>query len=263
MKWKTDCPNQDSISVEEFETIPGRGVTGLIHKQRYFLGNHRLAEDNNVCGEKIEGILKDLEESGKTTVLLTTEKSVIAIFAVADTLRDEAKKSIDNLHELRIKTVMITGDNPVTAKFIADNLKIDEVKANQLPQQKLDAIDLLLKNYKFVGMVGDGINDAPALAKATIGFAMGNAGTDTALETADVALMEDNLTKIPLFVKISRKTSKILFQNITFSILVKFVFFVLALVGLATLWMAVFADMGASLIVVLNGLRLLKYSDIE
>lgn len=262
-KWKTEYPNQDLISVEEFETIPGRGVTGLMHQQRYFLGNHRLAEDNNVCNEKIESILRKLEESGKTTVLLTTEKNVIAILAVADILRDEAKKSIDNLHKLRIKTIMITGDNPLTAKSIAESLKIDEVKANQLPHEKLDAIDLLLKNYKFVGMVGDGINDAPALAKATIGFAMGNAGTDTALETADVALMEDNLTKISLFVKISRKTSNILIQNIVFSILVKFVFFGLALVGLATLWMAVFADMGASLIVVMNGLRILKFAEIE
>ncbi len=258
-KWKSEFPAQNFISVEEFKTIPGRGVTGIIQDERYFLGNHRLAEDNNVCSEKIEIMLHKLEEFGKTTILLTTEKKVIAIFAVADTLRSEAKEAIDNLHKLHIKTMMITGDNPVTAQAIANSLGIDEIKSNQLPHEKLEVIDILLNRHKFVGMVGDGINDAPALAKATIGFAMGDAGTDTALETADVALMEDNLTKIPLFVKISDKTSKVLTQNIAFSILVKFVFFILALVGLATLWMAVFADMGASLIVVLNGLRLLKF----
>lgn len=152
---------------------------------------------------------------------------------------------------------MLTGDNAVTAQAIAKQVGIDEVKANVLPTGKLQAINHLLEQYKNVGMVGDGINDAPALAKASISFAMGK-GTDTALETADVALMNDNLAMLPLYIELSRNTARVLRQNISLSIAIKGVFFILALAGVATLWMAVFADMGASLIVVANGLRLLN-----
>jgi len=155
--------------------------------------------------------------------------------------------------------VMLTGDNATTARAIAARVGIDDARGDLLPEDKLRAMDELLKQHGAVGMVGDGINDAPALAKATIGFAMGAAGTDTAIETADVALMEDDLRKLPLFLRLSRQTSRVLAQNITLAIGIKVVFFALALTGHATLWMAVFADMGASLLVVFNGLRLLRF----
>ncbi|HHI9467495.1 TPA: heavy metal translocating P-type ATPase [Legionella anisa] len=255
--WHQVQPNTELLEAREFSALPGRGVKGLIHQELYYVGNHQLAEDNKVCSAAIEQELKRLEEEGKTTVILSNRTNVLAIFAVADTLRPTSKWAIETLHQQGLKTAMLTGDNAVTAKAIAKEVGIDEVKANVLPTEKLQAINLLLDQYKTVGMVGDGINDAPALAKATISFAMGK-GTDTALETADVALMNDNLAMLPLYVDLSRKTARILRQNISLSIAIKAVFFILALGGLATLWMAVFADMGASLIVVTNGLRLLN-----
>ncbi|KTC91298.1 heavy metal translocating P-type ATPase [Fluoribacter dumoffii] len=250
-------PSSGLLEVGEFTALPGRGVKGVVQNELYYVGNHQLAEDNNVCSPEVEEELKRLEEEGKTTIILSNDTTVLALFAVADTLRQSSQWAISRLHEQGIKTAMLTGDNAVTAKAIANQVGIDEVKANVLPTDKLQAINQLLEDYKAVGMVGDGINDAPALAKASISFAMGK-GTDTALETADVALMNDNLAMLPLYIDLSRNTARILRQNITLSIAIKGVFFILALGGIATLWMAVFADMGASLIVVANGLRLLN-----
>lgn len=261
--WKNLNPSSDLLTIHEYETVPGRGLVGIIDGQRYFLGNHRFAEENNVCNTQVESILHQLEQQGKTTIVLGTQHEVLAIFAVADTLRETSIQAIQALHQLGIKIAMITGDNPTTAQAIAEKLSIDDIQANLLPEDKLTAIDTLLKKYNKVGMVGDGINDAPALAKSTIGFAMGHSGTDVALETADVALMEDNLNKLPFFVHLSRRVWHKLVQNITLSIGIKVIFFALALWGLASLWMAILADMGASLIVVLNGLRLLSFSYIE
>lgn len=261
--WKNLNPLSDLLTIHEYETVPGRGLVGIIDGQRYFLGNHRFAEENNVCNTQVESILHQLEQQGKTTIVLGTKHEVLAIFAVADTLRETSIQAIQALHQLGIKIAMITGDNPTTAKAIAEKLSIDDIQANLLPEDKLTAIDTLLKKYNKVGMVGDGINDAPALAKSTIGFAMGHSGTDVALETADVALMEDNLNKLPFFVHLSRRVWHKLVQNITLSIGIKVIFFALALWGLASLWMAILADMGASLIVVLNGLRLLNFSKPE
>jgi len=258
-KWKQLNAQESLLSVTHFEAIPGRGLTGSIQNVQYFLGNHKLAEEKGVCGPHIESVLGQLEKQGKTTIVLGTESNVLAILAVTDTIRETSIEALQDLHKLGIKTIMITGDNPTTAGIIAQSVGIDEVKASLLPQDKLSAIDLLLIKYGYVGMVGDGINDAPALAKASIGFAMGNTGTDVALETADIALMEDNLNKLPLFIRLSRSTWKKLVQNITLSIGIKAVFLVLALLGMASLWMAIFADMGASLIVVMNGLSLLRF----
>ncbi|WP_419421197.1 heavy metal translocating P-type ATPase [Legionella sp. D16C41] len=256
--WKERQPESPLMKVDEFTALPGRGVKGRINQELYYVGNHQLAEDNQVCNAIVEQLLKQLEEEGKTTVILSNSIKVLAIFAVADTLRTTSKNAIEQLHQQGIKTTMLTGDNAITAQAIAKLVGIDEVKANVLPTDKMDAIESLLQQYKTVGMVGDGINDAPALAKASISFAMGK-GTDTALETADVALMNDDLARLPLYIDLSHKTVRILRQNISLSIAIKGVFFVLALGGIATLWMAVFADMGASLIVVANGLRLLRY----
>lgn len=259
-QWQKHQPADPLLSVTDFKALPGRGVTGLIADVRYFVGNHQLAEDNQVCNPTIEAQLKALEQTGQTTIILSDSEHVLAIFAVADTLRSTSQLAIKALHQQGIKTCILTGDNETTALAIANQVGIDEVRANVLPADKLKAIDELITRYGAVGMVGDGINDAPALAKATIGFAMGK-GTDIALETADIAIMNDNLVKLPLFIKLSRKTATVLFQNISLSIVVKIIFFGLALAGLATLWMAVFADMGASLLVVANGLRLLTFSD--
>ncbi|HGU7213414.1 heavy metal translocating P-type ATPase [Legionella rowbothamii] len=256
--WHQEQPMTTLATVSKFEALPGRGVMGIINNELYYIGNHQLAEDNKVCNSDIEKQLEQLEKEGKTTVILSTTKAVLAIFAVADTLRPTSQLAILSLHQRGIKTVMLTGDNAVTAAAIANEVGIDDVNANVLPTEKLNAMNELLASYHTVGMVGDGINDAPALAKATISFAMGK-GTGTALETADVALMNDDLAMLPLFIDLSRKTVQVLRQNISLSLAIKFVFFIMALVGLATLWMAVFADMGASLIVVANGLRLLKF----
>lgn len=245
--------------VDHFAALPGRGVRGQIDGQTYQLGNHRLIEELGLCSPALEAHLDTWERQGKTVVLLTNGTRVLAIFAVADTVRVTSREAIADLHTLGVKTVMLTGDNPHTAQAIAAQVGIGEARGNQLPEDKLAAVEDLRSGIGPVGMVGDGINDAPALARADIGFAMGAAGTDTAIETADVALMNDDLGKLPLFIRISRATAAVLRQNIGLALGIKAVFIGLALVGKATMWMAVFADMGASLIVVANGLRLLNY----
>lgn len=260
MQWRKNNSENSLLPVDQFEAIPGRGVAGVVNGQYYFLGNHRMAEEKGICNSEIETKLKHLEQAGKTTIVVGTKENVIGILAVADTSRESSQPTIKALHQLGLKSIMITGDNPTTAQTIAKNLGIDDVRANLLPEDKLKVIDELLKQYGMVGMIGDGINDAPALAKASIGFAMGKAGTDVALETADIALMEDNLNKLPFFVRLSRRTWHKLMENISLSIGIKAIFFILALFGLASLWMAIFADMGASLIVVINGLRLIHFN---
>lgn len=189
--------------------------------------------------------------------MLIDDRQVLALFAVADTVKDSNRAAIADLHRLGVKTVMLTGDNPHTAEAIAQQVGIDQARGNQLPEDKLKAVEAF-EAEGTVGMVGDGINDAPALARAHIGFAMGAMGTDSAIETADVALMDNELRKIPTFVRLSQATRSVLIQNITLALGIKAVFLVLTLIGLGTMWMAVFADAGASLLVVGNGLRLLR-----
>ncbi|KFB66250.1 heavy metal translocating P-type ATPase [Candidatus Accumulibacter vicinus] len=245
------------LDVADFAAMPGRGVRGTVGGVHYQLGNHRLIHELGVCTPPLEVQLGELEEQGKTVILLTDSERVLVLFAVADTVKDGSRAAIRTLHELGIKTVMLTGDNAHTARAIAAQVEIDEAWGDQLPEDKLRAIERYAQSGK-VGMVGDGINDAPALARADIGFAMGAAGTDTAIETADVALMDDDLNKIVRFVRLSRTTRTILVQNITLALGIKAVFLVFTLLGMGTMWMAVFADMGASLLVVANGLRLVR-----
>lgn len=245
------------LDVAEFNALPGRGVQGQINGATYHLGNHRMLEELGQCTPELEQRIAALETAGKTVVMLVGAKGVHGLFAVADTIKDSSKRAIAKLHALGINTVMLTGDNPHTAQAIAAQAGIDRAQGNQLPDDKLREVEQLSRNGK-VGMVGDGINDAPALARADIGFAMGAAGTDTAIETADVALMDDDLRKIPTFVRLSRATAQVLMQNIVLALGIKAVFLVLTFTGHATMWMAVFADMGASLLVVGNGLRLLR-----
>ncbi|KVU54648.1 hypothetical protein WK68_26540 [Burkholderia ubonensis] len=247
--------------VQDFEALVGRGVRGAIDGARYWLGNHRLVEELARCSPSLEAQLDALEREGKSVVMLIDETRVLGVFAVADTIKDTSRAAIAELHALGIRTAMLTGDNPHTAQAIARQAGIDDARGNQLPEDKLVAVEeLATSGAGAVGMVGDGINDAPALARADIGFAMGAMGTDAAIETADVALMDDDLRKIPAFVRLSHATHRVLVQNIGFALGVKLVFLGLTVAGLGTMWMAVFADAGASLIVVGNGLRLLSRS---
>ena len=245
--------------VEAFTALAGRGVRGEIGGQTYHLGNHRLVEELGLCSPALETELDRLERQGKTVVLLLDPSGPLALFAVADTVKSSSRKAIEQLHALGVRTLMLTGDNPHTAQAIAEQVGIDEAEGNLLPEDKLRLIERHAGQGQRVGMVGDGINDAPALAQADIGFAMAAAGTDTAIETADVALMDDDLRKIPAFITLSRQTARILTQNLALALGIKAVFLAITFAGLSTLWMAVFADMGVSLLVVFNGLRLLRH----
>lgn len=246
------------LIVDNFEALAGRGVRGEINGEVYHLGNHRLVEELNLCSPALEEKLFALEKQGKSVVLLLDKSGPLALFAVADTVKDSSREAIRQLHELGIKTLMLTGDNVHTAQAIAAQVGIDQAQGDLLPTDKLQAIEALYAQGHRVGMVGDGINDAPALARSEIGFAMAAAGTDTAIETADVALMDDDLRKIPTFIRLSRQTSSILKQNIALALVIKAIFLGVTFAGVATMWMAVFADMGVSLLVVFNGLRLLR-----
>jgi Cd2+/Zn2+-exporting ATPase len=244
--------------VTEFSALAGRGVVGRVGERMYFLGNPRLMMENGFNKSALSARIDELERQGKSVVLLSDVINPLALFGVADTVKESSRSAIDELHRLGVRTMMLSGDNQHTADAIAKEIGIDEVKAGLLPEDKLKIIESFQGNGGTIGMVGDGINDAPALARADIGFAMGAAGTDTAIETADVALMDDDLRKVALFIQLSRTTSAILRQNITLALGIKAVFLGLTIMGHATMWMAVFADMGASLLVVGNGLRLLR-----
>ncbi len=243
--------------VGEFTALPGRGARGRMDGRLWHLGNHRLVEDLGLCSPALEEKLFALEEQGKSVVLLLAEDRAQALFAVADTMRDSTPEAIAALRQLGVRTILLSGDNPHTVRRIAAEAGVDEAHGDLLPEDKLALVESISRSGK-TGMVGDGINDAPALAKADIGFAMAAAGADAAIETADVALMDDDLRKLPLFIRLSRATHAVLVQNIAFALAVKAAFFALALTGQATMWMAVFADMGVSLLVVANGLRLLR-----
>ncbi|KQO41242.1 heavy metal translocating P-type ATPase [Pseudomonas chengduensis] len=249
---------QELHDVEDFEALPGRGSKGRIEGTLLYIGNHRLVEDLGLCSAQLEQRLEALERQGKSVVVLCDEQRALMLFAVADTVRQSSREAVAELHELGVRTCMLSGDNAHTAAAIAEQVGVDEARGDLLPADKLAWVEARQAQGKVVGMVGDGINDAPALAKAEIGFAMGAAGTDTAIETADVALMDDDLRKIPAFVRLSRQTHAILVQNIVLALGIKAIFLAMTLAGEATMWMAVFADMGVSLMVVFNGLRLLR-----
>ncbi len=249
-------------SVQRFEALAGRGVKGDIDGQTYYVGNQRLATELGVMSEPVRAHLERLEAEAKTAVVLATDKVALAVLAVADTVRESSKEAVAALKRLGVEPVMLTGDNGRTAAAVAAQVGITDARGDLLPQDKLAAIEKLSAMGP-VGMVGDGVNDAPALAKSNIGFAMGAAGTDTAIETADVALMQDDLRKLPEFIALSHRVGGILKANIAFAIGTKAIFMVLAFTGHASLWLAILADMGASLVVVFNGLRLLRGSSAE
>jgi len=242
----------------DFTALPGRGVEARLDGRRLLLGNHRLIEDRGLCSSAIEARLAVHENQGRTVTLLAAEDQVLAIFAVADTIKESSREAVAELHRLGVVSVMLTGDNVATAASIAKQAGIDDARGNLLPEDKLTAIEELQGRHGPTAMTGDGINDAPALARADIGVAMGAAGTDTAMEAADIVIMNDDLRRIPETIRLSRKTHVVLWQNIVLALGIKAVFLGLAVFGNATMWMAVFADMGASLLVVANGLRILK-----
>ncbi|KJF27442.1 heavy metal translocating P-type ATPase [Clostridium aceticum] len=251
------------VSLEDFQAIIGQGVKGRVQGKNYYLGNPRLFQENKISLEAAQGKIEDYQKEGKTVVLLGDDTDIICIITVADEIRDMSKTAIEGLKEAGIEsTIMLTGDHHTTAKTVAEAIGIQEFKSELLPENKLEAVKELIQKYDKVAMVGDGINDTPALATASVGIAMGAAGTDAALETADIALMGDDLNKLAYVVMLSRKTLKIITQNIIFSIVVKALFLILTFMGRANLWMAVFADTGASIIVILNGMRLLKNKSI-
>jgi len=247
----------EELAVEDFGADMGRGVHGTIHGRQYILGNHRWVHERGLCSPELEARLEEHEAQGRTLSLLADDERVLGLFAVADTVKETSKQAVANLKALGIRSIMLTGDNPSTAKAIAGQIGIDDVQANLLPEDKLKVISELGQTQQ-TGMVGDGVNDSPSLAAAAVGFSMGGAGTDTAKEAADVLIMNDDLRKVPETIRLSKRTYAILWQNIVLALGIKAVFFVLAVFGSATMWMAVFADMGASLLVVFNGLRLLK-----
>lgn len=246
------------ISVANFKVLQGRGVSGEIAGRTWHLGNHRLIEELGACSKELEGTLHQLEESGKTALILSGPDGPAAAFGVADVIRPESRDAVQALQQLGIQVVMLTGDNNVTAMAVAKQVGITDARGELLPEDKAAAVAGLRKRFGPIGMVGDGINDAPGLARSDIGFAMGAAGTATAMETADVAIMDDDLRKVAKFVRLSHQTKTVLRQNITLALAIKAVFLVLALSQHATLWMAILADMGGSLLVVFNGLRLTR-----
>ena len=248
----------NAVEARDFKAIAGRGIQARVGDTDYVLGNHRLIEERGQCSPALEAALRRHEEAGRTVSLLASDVAVVALFAVADRLKPSSREAVQALRALGITPVMLSGDNQATAEAIAREAGIAEARGNLLPQDRLDAIQALQAAHGPTAMTGDGINDAPALAQADIGIAMGAAGTDTAMEAADVVVMNDDLRRIAETVQLSRATHAVLWQNITLALGIKVAFLLLAVFGSASMWMAVFADMGTSLLVVANGMRLLR-----
>ena len=245
--------------VDNFKAIEGKGIEGDISGEKYIVGNHKLFEERGWCDEKVHATLDKIEDERHTAILIGNSKEIIGIISISDSLRDSGKDIIETLRKSDIKEiVLLTGDNHRTAEKIARAIGINSYYAELLPEDKVAVIEGLKENYSQVAMVGDGVNDAPSLASADIGIAMGTGGSDAALDTADIVLVKDDLEGLSYLKHLSKLTLRIIKQNIFIALGLKFIFLALAIPGLATLWMAVFADMGASLLVIFNGLRTLK-----
>lgn len=252
------------IIVQDFSSITGKGIKGIVNGITYYIGSPKLFKELSISNfnPELEQNVKNLQNQGKTAMVIGTDKEILAVISVADEVRESSKEVIQKLHQLGIKkTIMLTGDNKGTANAIGSHVGVTDIQAELMPQDKLDYIKQLRSEYSKVAMVGDGVNDAPALAASTVGIAMGGAGTDTALETADVALMGDDLRKLPFTVKLSRKALNIIKANITFAIGIKLIALLLVIPGWLTLWIAILSDMGATLLVALNGLRLMRVKE--
>lgn len=252
------------VKVDDFSSITGKGIKGSVNGMTFYIGNPKLFKELPTVSfsSEQEQLVTDLQNEGKTAMVVGTDNAILAVIAVADEVRESSKDVIQKLHQLGIKkTIMLTGDNKGTAAAIGGHVGVSDVQAELLPQDKLDFIKQLRSDYGNVAMVGDGVNDAPALAASTVGIAMGGAGTDTALETADVALMGDDLRKLPFTIKLSRNALSIIKQNISFALAIKLIALLLVIPGWLTLWIAILSDMGATLLVALNGLRLMRVKE--
>ena len=247
------------VPAEEVQVLQGKGVVGRFRGETFWLGSHRYLMERGQETSEVVDQAAALEQAGRTVVVIGNERHVCGLIAVADTVRPEAAGVIGDLRSRGVEhLIMLTGDNRATAEAIARQLGIDEVHAELLPEDKVAAVEDLVSKYGTVAMVGDGVNDAPAMARASLGIAMGAAGSDAAIETADIALMTDDLAKLPWLVDHSRRTLAIIRQNVAFSLAVKALFVALTFAGYATLWGAIAADVGASVLVVMNALRLLR-----
>jgi Cd2+/Zn2+-exporting ATPase len=243
---------------EELRIMPGKGAEARLDGRPFWLGSHRFLEERGQETAEVHSELGLLSQTGRTVVVIGNETHVCGFVALADRIRPEAKATIEALRSAGIKhVVMLTGDNQGTASAIAHEAGVTEVQAELLPEDKVTAVGKLAEQYGSVAMIGDGINDAPAMGRATIGIAMGAAGSDTAIEAADIALMADDLSKLPWLLKHSRRMLSIIRTNIILSLAVKAIFVALTLAGHASLWTAIAADMGISLLVIFNALRLL------
>jgi len=240
-------------------SVAGKGVEGTIEGRDFWIGSHRLMEEKGAETPEFHALAVDMEATGQSLVAVGTDDHVCGLLGVADEVRPGVAEVLAELRRLGIgELVMLTGDNEGTAQAVACAIGLESVGAELLPEEKVEAVARLRERFGEVAMVGDGVNDAPALATASVGIAMGAAGTDAAIETADIALMADDLGKLPWLIRHSRRTLRVIRQNIYFALGIKVLFIALASVGAATLWMAIAADMGASLLVVANGLRLLR-----
>ena len=244
---------------ENFTLLPGQGAEGSIDGRTYWIGSHRMLERWRMESPVFHDEIEKIEEAGDSLMVMWCDDHICGLVTVADRVRPEARKVVADLKTLGLqKVVMISGDNNKTAELIASAVGVDQCHSELLPADKVRLVTQLKAQYGRVAMVGDGVNDAPALAAATVGIAMGAMGSDAAIETADIALMSDDLAKIPWLIRHSRKTMAVVKQNVCFALLVKCLFIGMAVAGVATLWEAIAADMGASLIVIFNGLRMLK-----
>ena len=244
---------------EQFTALQGRGAEAVIHGKRFWIGSHRLMEDLGVEDAAFHALATRLEDAGHSLVAISTEEHICGLISVADGVRAVAAEAVRTLKRLGITAiVMLTGDNRGTAQAVGTLLGVDQVHAELLPADKVTAIEALRHTYGEIAMVGDGVNDAPAMAAATLGIAMGAIGTAAAMETADITLMSDDLTRLAWLVGHARRTLRVIQQNIVCALGLKLLFILLAITGVATLWMAIAADMGASLLVMFNGLRLMK-----
>ncbi len=244
---------------EDVQIIPGRGVAGKAGSQELWLGSPRYAEELGVADQLPEDFLREVEDQGQTVVVVGEGKRALGLISLADAIRPDAHGLVDELHQLGVKKlVMLTGDNSRAANAVARAVGIDEVRAELLPEDKVTAVSELTEQHEMVAMVGDGVNDAPAMARANFAIAMGAVGSDAAIETADIALMTDDIGKLPWLIRHSRRTMGIIRQNITLSLAVKALFVALTMFGMASMWGAIAADVGVSLLVVANALRLLR-----
>jgi Cd2+/Zn2+-exporting ATPase len=245
--------------VSDFEIIPGKGASGVVGGAHYWLGSHRYLEERRQETAEVHARLESLSAAGRSVVVIGDASHVCGLIAVADRVRKDAADAVESLRRAGIeRVVMLTGDNRATAEAVAKETGVDETLAELLPEEKVAAVEKLVGRYQSVAMVGDGVNDAPAMARASLGIAMGAVGSDAAIETADMALMSDDLSKIAWLIGHSRRALRTIRQNIFASLFIKAIFVALALAGHPTLWGAIAADMGVSLLVILNALRLLR-----